>query len=301
MTGGRETSFSEQLAAFGLDAREPWQPPSTRTAKQSTEENAVEEVIYQHISKWTGYEVRPGSEIPFVVRPDVDPAHYAGFQMDYGFWRPPDPSRDPVKAVLQAAIFESPRTLIEQRKRLTKLGKALLTCADALSGLQDEDVHILTPLRVSAVPEENDLLDRLLLVSGPVASLHRLIRSSLKKTDRIIANIDERLPPELEKKAGRPKNIQRHMVALELARLYRFVTDEHPTYSENRDGLSGKFTPLVRDVFNEFGWKNASLRGPVEAARDYVEGRERMLHPYLKDSYQGPRLPLIRGAFPRTL
>jgi hypothetical protein len=74
----------------------------------------------------------------------------------------------------------------------------------------------------------------------------------------------------LKGRRGRSRNEAAYAVALELARLYAKVTGKRPTYAEGADGLSGEYTPALRNVFDALGWKKTNLRGPAEAARDAI-------------------------------
>lgn len=95
-----------------------------------------------------------------------------------------------------------------------------------------------------------------------------------------------------ETRPGRPRNEAAYAVALELARLYAKVTGRRPTYSEDPNGVSGEYTPALRDVFDSLGWSDITLSGPAEAAKKKITDED-LDHPRI--GAHGIHLGLPKG------
>ena len=106
-----------------------------------------------------------------------------------------------------------------------------------------------------------------------------------------IAKLKLQIKKRPSKGAGRAKDEAAHRVAMEAAKLYAKVTGSKPTYSEGPSGVSGKYTPFLRDVYDAFGWTERSLRTGAEAAisalepSDFEYARIGLLSPFL--SFKG--------------
>lgn len=112
---------------------------------------------------------------------------------------------------------------------------------------------------------ETRIIREIGIIEASTISLFALMQAASTELDRLEAKLEALNMG----KRGAPRNEAAYAVALELARLYAKVTGRKPTYAEGPDGLSGEFTPALRNIFDALGLK-AGLRGPATAARDAI-------------------------------
>ena len=230
----------------------------TLVEKEQAINDAVE-VIYSALGRWTGSELKPGDPIPIVRN-----GERVG-SLAQGIFEP-----NPVKKVAEAARIDDRS---EISKRLEN-ARSLETSADALvKSLGQMTIMERARYQVRSKPKEDTgpeptlwpLENRLIGEIGTVASA--VIAASMLHVEarREIENLESMLR-EWGSQRGRPRNRAAHEVARRLAVLYSRATGKRPTYSDSRDGVSGEFTPVLRDVFNSLGWKKTALKGPAKKA-----------------------------------
>jgi len=227
----------------------------------------AELVVVSAIGSWTGEALEPGDPVPIFrdgKRIATIPQHALQ----------PHPARTVAEA-----------SLIEDRSELNRKIKGLMNASEAADGV----VRALGELTyfdrlslenkckgvgVFAFKGAHDPLEiRVIREIGPVASAV-MAASTLASTAKSEA---DDLGAELKKrdtKPGRPRNEAAHAVARELALLYAKILGKPPTYSESPDGLSGEFTPALRDVFDALGWDRTGLKGPALSAITAVSDAE---------------------------
>lgn len=219
----------------------------------------AELVVLSAIGLWTGEALVPGDPIPI-------------FRDGKRVATIPQHSFEPNRARVVAEA-----SLTEDRSEINRKIKALKSA----SGAADELIRALAAMtymdRLSletkcegigqfGVRAAHDPLEiRLIHEIGPVVSAVVAASAVASTAKTEVGELEAELKKR-ETKPGRPRNEAAHAVARELARLYAAVTGKRPTYSEGPDGLSGQYTPALRDVFDALGWEATALRGPAEAA-----------------------------------
>lgn len=220
------------------------------------------EVIYRALGRWTGQELKPGNPVPIVRDGKVVGSIGAGL---FG--------KDVVREVAEASLTELRAELLRKRDDLQALVAAIGDLNSSLSKM--------TGLELSRLEQLTGNIHHNAL-RGPKAVEERIIReigsvfSALISCGALLSAAKEeigRLDGELEKRnagQGRPRNEAAHEVALRLAKLYARVTGKRPTYAAGPDGLSGDYTPVLREVFDALGWKKTDLRGPATKAIEAI-------------------------------
>lgn len=216
-------------------------------------------VIYSAVSDWIGETVTEGSDVP-IVR-DGKTVGYLPKDL-FG--------SDQVEKVTSASKTESKREFenkVERFAKVTAAADALMNSLNKLSHLERATLNYgpFEFSRKTNLPVE----ERIVREIGYLYSA--LIACSSLKSQSETAQKDALRELEIRRTGvGRPRNYAAYAVALELARLYAKVTGKRPTYSEDPNGVSGEYTPALRDVFDSLGWGDISLSGPAEAAKSMI-------------------------------
>lgn len=225
--------------------------------------NRAEEVIFSALSDWTGCECGPGKAIPIIREGErVGQIHPSGIR-DNSARKVASASLTKHASELEGkisrlrSITETSAALTEAVNELSYGERARLTAASSVSLDKLRNWHSL-PLE-----------ERIFREIGSVKTLYGAIGLIVEACEQEVKTLGEELSKR-EKRRGRPKNEAAYAVAHELARLYAKVTGKRPTYSAGKDGLSGQFTPVLKDVFDALGWEGVDLRGPTESARDGI-------------------------------
>lgn len=220
-------------------------------------------VIYAALAQWTGIDFGEDAPIPIVRQ-----GEHVG-SLGKGFF-----GSGPVEKVLNASLIDHKSDIEKKISELQAVAAAAEELIQALGKLSYGD---RIGLDVSSKASLHNIESW-----GSLSFQERILREmgTVKATDIVTSTLVEGVSQRIEAlqrdlagrelKRGRPRNEAAHAVALELARLYAKVTGKSPTYSSGKDGLSGEYTPVLRDVFDALGWKDLDLRGPAENARDNI-------------------------------
>lgn len=226
----------------------------------------AEEAILAAIQRWTGEEIQLGEPLPRFRGGARVGTIFAGFF-----------SPNPIREVVNAARIEE-RSEIERKiaeyKRLKEAADAMHEAFVGMGYFQRLELQSTTigeidsrqngadqgrrdqlPLKVRLIHEIG------LISSAGIANNELALRARAK-----IEELEGKLKQRKGTKKGRPRNEAAYAVALGLAKLYAQVTGDRPTYSAGVDGLSGRYTPALREVFDALGWTEINLRGPAEGA-----------------------------------
>lgn len=220
------------------------------------------EEIYSEIGRWTGIAVGPDGYIPIIRN---------GKQV--GTLPQTILTGSPVEKVTAASRIEHKS---EIERKISALQSVIVSSAGLIealgnmtyldrAGLEARRWWARNSLRGEGAP----LDERLLQEIGWVNSAAIAARALSTTAETQLGELQEELTKR-EVKPGRPRNEAAHAVARELALLYAKITGKRPTYAEGADGLSGDYTPALRNVFDALGWKKTGLRGPAQAAIEAV-------------------------------
>lgn len=226
----------------------------------------AEGVILTEICRWTGIEVSPGDRIPiirdgrkvgeipetyFVGSPVVQVAKASLIEHKSEIER---------KIVALQSVMDSSERLIEALSEMTYFDRARLGTETGWVGnaLRGNDASLL-----------ERLIREIGTVTSAMISARALVNSAKKQVGELQDELEKR-----KTKRGRPRNEAAHAVARELALLYAKITGKRPTFADGANGLSGDFTPALRDVFDALGWQETNLRGPAQAAISIISESE---------------------------
>ncbi len=239
-----------------LYRREDVEALSSRLTADFYAQKAARDVIYAAVSRWAGVMVEPGGQIPIVRDGQVVE------------WRGGLPIFDHVTPILTAARLAPVSRLKAERAQLRKLLDALQTARQCMEELELEFSPALDRTWQSGGRgrgEPVDIVHALGIEQALAISLHgamRNIRIRLKDLEEELA-----LQPSGR---GRPKIRPAHEVARAFAELYARVTGRRPTCSVSDGMFSGDFAPMLRDLFDAFGWTSTDIRGPGSAAVEAI-------------------------------
>lgn len=221
-------------------------------SRETAVENAAKNVIYAAASKWVGQELNVGDKIPIRTK-------YAGF----GY--PSEISisgNEEIEAILSASKEMNTKDLKGHIETLETLLKLAETFRDELAKFDPPTLE----MAVASVHNYHSGLEgRILNAFGignaaflsvdalAVGLAGQLIERKQELTDRNLGQ-------------GRPPNYPAKRVAEKAGIFYKTVTGQQPTNGEGSNGLSGGFTPFLRDLYDAFGWQETSLRAGLEAA-----------------------------------
>lgn len=229
----------------------------TEFAQQVTSQIAVEKeataVIYAAVKKWTGEEVSEQTAIP-MYRDGKRQSEFDDTILGHG---------STVRDLVRLSRFSSKSELKRDIQHAEYLAELTENLWSALHELDPENFYGLDNIQDET--KTSSLEQRIIKQIGYTQSV--MIASSVlnSKLRKQILRLNERLN-SLDIKKGRTRDEAAYSVALGLAKLYAKVTGKQPTYSENKSGLSGEFTPVLRDLFDALGWVGRSLKGPATEA-----------------------------------
>lgn len=221
-----------------------------------------EEAIYSEISRWTGIQVSRGDRIP-MVRDGRKVGEIPESLL----------TKSPVSRVSNASLIEYSTEI----KRKISAFRAILRSSEeffkALGDLTYLDRATLQNEEVwpggATAKMDSSLESRIIREVGTLASAELSMLSLFHAAQKQIENLEAELENRKTNR-GRPRNEAAYAVARELALLYAKVTGKRPTYAESQDGLSGEFTPALREVFDALGWKETSLKNYAQDAVESV-------------------------------
>jgi hypothetical protein len=223
-----------------------------QSKKRSARSNA-EDVIYSAISDWIGEKVTVDSPIP-IYREGKRVGEFDATMLGKNFT---------VGKIIDSADELNIRELQTKITDFEKIASMAEALNHALEKLEITDFHALDFGYGETFSHDVD--ERVIKAIGrSQATLisSKLLASSLhREIDQMKKEFEQR-----GSRVGRPRDEAAYRVALGFAQLYAKVTGNFPKYSENRNGLSGPFTPRLRDVFVALGWEDRTLRGPAEKA-----------------------------------
>ena len=232
-----------------------------RWRKKDTERKNAEAVIYAHVSKWMKKEIAVGGPIPW-------PRAKPGFgQLNSTILG----GVDEVRKILDASKAIDTSTL---RVKVRKLKKLRSDIEAMITTLNEFDWEQMARAENTARNLHTNIEGRVVTALG-ACNVARLgldvifvgLYQELTKMEQVIKDRDTSGP-------GRAKDEAAHLVALEAAKLYAKVTGKSPTYSEGPNGLSGQYTPFLRELYNAFGWKARTLRTGATAAINSVKSSD---------------------------
>lgn len=221
--------------------------------------NQADEVVLSAVRKWTGQDVGTDDPIP-IVRGGRQVATLRNTLL----------TGRPIARVSSASLIEHKAEIdrkIEHLKAVEAASLALIEVFESMSHMDrgmleaGQGIYSENALRAGRPPLAERLIGEVGLVTSAFIAARALAANSVEEINKLQEELQQR-----SSKPGRPRNEAAHAVARELALLYAKVTGKKPTYSEGVSGLSGDYTPALRDVFDALGWKSTSLRGPAEAA-----------------------------------
>lgn len=221
--------------------------------RETTARIEAEKVIYEHASKWADVSVSVGDPIP-IIRDNQKVGEI------------PSTILGGVAEVEKILMASKELRTPDIKNRLEEL-KTLKADAEALRDkLAAFDPALLARAVYAAQNMHKDLNGRIIKALGADnAAYFGLEIIAVGLSEQISA-----LEHELENRGpvgpGRARDQAAHNVAIAAAKFFTKLTGEMPTFGEGPDGLTGKFTPFLRDLYDAFGWPKRSLRGGLEAA-----------------------------------
>lgn len=220
---------------------------------------AADEVIFSVLGRWTGTTIKRGDDIPIVrdgatVGTLVNPA-----------W-----ASCPVKRITDASLIEHKAEIDRKISDFEGVADAADALVKALARMSlfnrfELDNSGSSPYRNVLSDGKAPLEERIISEIG-IVSAARIAALALTANAVGYASDWKKELKKRKRKPGRPRNEAAHAVARELALLYAKVTGKRPTYSEGADGLSGEYSPALRDVFDALGWRDTGIKGPAQAA-----------------------------------
>lgn len=222
----------------------------------------AEAIIYSEVSRWVGFEVPNGGLVPIVRngnRVGQLPATVLG---------------NPARRVAEAVLVEGKGEIQRKKQHYSAIFEG---CRGTLRALFDANMIDRIDLEVSArlhaskdtgegrAALETRIIREIGIIEASTISLFALLEATSAEIERL----ESKLEAIKTGTRGAPRNESAYAVALELAQLYAKVTGKRPTYAEGRDGLSGEYTPALRNVYDALGL-SVGLRGPATTARDAI-------------------------------
>ena len=220
--------------------------------RKDAERSAAREAIYSALSQWTGEEVNEDSDVPVVRNGEKVGQLTTGTVL-----RGSDVDR-----VVNAS--QNPNSS-ELKSKSAAIRRARDYAFEMLASMEHLSGYDFASISLNNKGLRQDTSDRVIDAIGLQESVYKSANKFVAGADAELEKLEEKIA-NYPKSSGRPKNTAAHDVATELGRLYAKVTGKRPTYGEGKHGLSGEFTPVVRDVFDALGWEDVGLRGPIEAA-----------------------------------
>lgn len=221
-------------------------------AEKTPEETAMEKVIFEAVKRWTGRQVSPIDGFPICRGEEVS---YRRNTVLSGFFG------GPVHSILSAANIKDSAFLRKRLNALTLCQKAIIAALDEFLKLsQDERIGNWT------VTLSDDVNTRIVEAMGRHVAFQTSAIVVLESIGKQMLSIEEELCELGGRSRGRPQNRAAKEVAALLAKFYVEVTGKRPTFTEDRDGLHGYYTPALRSVFDALGWEKVDLRGPASFA-----------------------------------
>ena len=222
-------------------------------SRKDAAEIDAEKVIYAHLGTWLGRPIKIGDPIPTVMFGHKIGSFGAAGQMnDFA-----------VQSILSAS--REPK-VTEIKEQLSSL-KDLKSDAEALRDKLSNFNPLSLAMAAHATKNMHDSVDgRVLNALGMENSLFiGLDRLSAGLTEQI-TSLKQDISEEPPTGRGRPKDRAALHVAEAAGAFFVSVTGRLPTHGDSPDGLTGQFTPFLRDIYDAFGWKKRSLRAGIEAA-----------------------------------
>ena len=218
-------------------------------------EKAAQEVIIQAIESWTGHSVNGIGQIPMVRNGE----HVGYFSTPLASMM--SPSHD-AREVAREVWAENTPTIRSRRTAYQKLLGTLEAVANQIA-----DMDIETRSHIFSLKETNPtgLEEKLVLAMGSVASVAIAAKVLAVELQEAITRCDDVLVSRSSGR-GRPRQEARYRLAEGFAKIFAKATGDRPTYSEDENGLHGKFTPALRELFDAVGWEDSDLSGPATAA-----------------------------------
>lgn len=213
----------------------------------------AEKVIYEHASKWADVSLSVGDPIP-IIRDNQKVGEMSSTTLG---------GVAEVEKILTASQELKTNDI---KNRLTEL-KTLQADAEALRDkLAEFDPFLLAAAVSDARDMHKDLSGRIIKALGADnAAFFGLDILSVGLHKQVM-----KLESELQNRGsigpGRPKNKAAHDVAIAAAKFYTKMTGKWPTHGESPDGLTGEYTPFLKDLYIAFGWPKLSLRPGIDAA-----------------------------------
>lgn len=238
--------------------------------EKSQGESAARDLVFRAVEDWTGHAVDEFGALP-IVRNGIFQGYTSSLaDMMLG---------GAVNAVGRSVWADDTKALKDRKETFERLIKAISQVQEHLNELKLDEawrLNIAAPsnsrklMAEPHLPHEWSLEEKVIFSVGYLESA-KISLDALTASARQTVGETEKQVSQRPKLRGRPRSEAKYATALEFARLYYRLTGEVPTYSEGTDGLSGKFTPWLRGLFNAIGWNGASLEEPAKAAIAAVE------------------------------
>lgn len=238
-----------------------------KLAKKFQGEKSALEVIYSAAEKWTGHPASRDTGLPIVRNGEV-----VGWISGDGLLGQTSPTAE---SVAKAVWIEATEDLKKRLKAYKKFQKQLEDFAQTFNALSDDQTaHIYRDRKLYEV-NTGSLEEKIIDTIGPtkamtscIGSLQTALKDSAERCEAELASRPVNQGP------GQSRNEERHQAAIALAKLYARMTGERPTYSQDKNGLHGPFTPILKEVFVALGWPEADLSGPADSARNSISDED---------------------------
>lgn len=212
----------------------------------------AERQIYVHVGRWVGEKINVGEFIP-VIR--------SGKKV--GNW-PNSDAISPVHRVLTAVDTEQTKEIAARVERLNELKQAMEAMKNCLFSLQVDEISAIQGFAKSG-PKLPSLEENIINDIGCLPALDISMKQVEEGLGELVKTTDRQLS-DRNTGRGKPRFEAAYAVAYELARLYANVLGERPGFSDDQDGLHGRYTWALNDVFEALGWTGTDLRGPGSKA-----------------------------------
>lgn len=223
-------------------------------------EKAAHEVIIRAVETWTGHPINSFGQLPMVR--DGEHVGYMSTRLASMMY----PLHDVTKVAREVWAEKTPTI----RSRRNAYQKLFDTLESALNQIGEMNTDAIVNLPSTKKSDPANLEEKLVLAMGSKKSV--IIGSSFLTAElqEAIGHCDTILASRSSGR-GRPREEAKYKVAQGFAKIYAKVTGERPTYSEDENGLHGRFTPALRKLFDAIGWDGVDLAGPANAACQSVE------------------------------
>ncbi len=223
--------------------------------EKDTASIAARKVIYAHASKWLGTSLEIGDTIPTLQFSPLGRAMLGG------------------KQEFDKIIFASKELKTTEIKGHLNELKKLMKDAEALRDkLAEFDPGYLYEAEHAVRNFHSGLEGRMLNALGLGRAAYMGVEGLAIGLIDPITKLEIELMNRGPARPGRARDQAALRVAEEAGIFLVSVTGELPTFGDGKDGLTGKFAPFLRDLYDAFGWPKRDLRAGTELAIANAKG-----------------------------